>query len=115
MSEESIVIEQEFKKLKRIINDLQKTVDHVVEVQKEQGEDISDNTKSNAFLQIEVETISKTLKHQGTDLADKMGSKIEDTIIETIPNAVHSVVEPHKKNLQTKKGIFSRILRGKVG
>lgn len=77
------------------------TIDHIVEENKQQGEDIARNTKAIKLMEVEMEEIRRKLDKQEERVESAAESGAKSAVRETLPKAVdkgiQSVMEPTKR------------------
>lgn len=89
------------------------TLDHVVEENKQQGEDITRNTKAIKLMEIEIEDIRRKLEKQDKKVEEAAQTGAENAVKETMPRAIDrgikKIIEPTKRHYTLKTGRFSKL------
>lgn len=95
-----------------LLQTILETVDHIVEENKQQGEDIARNTKAIKMMEVDMDQLRRILDKQEKSVENAAESGALNAVKNTLPKAVKkgidSMIEPARKeyNIKAKKRWF---------
>jgi len=101
-----VQLDENHNHLVAFLQTIQETVDHIVEENKQQGEDITRNTKAIKLMEIELEDMRKKLEGQDKKVEQAAQTGAENAVKDNLPKAVDkgikNFIEPVKKRYNLK-------------
>lgn len=99
-----------------LLQTLLETVDHIVEENKLQGEDLARNTKAIKLMEVDMEEMRRKLDKQGerVENAAEAGAKqaVKEDLSKAVNKGISNIIEPKKKKFSFKKPRFRFWRRG---